>query len=309
VTDLAVAGADRVGYPPYAADGCRLLYVASDGALRLRGLDGVSDEIIAPASERPQRPTLSGELLAWESARDRLVRVRFAGATHDVRGDYERTAQPRATADAIVFTGQIGEDADIALYEPAADRVRVIASGPGQQLFADISATQIAYSDFSEDPDGKFDDNGSDLADVVLVDRATLHQRRLKLPGKQAFPLLRAAGDLVYLHWAESHPEPKLSQYTIMAWDMRLDARAQLATVETQPPYVRPSVSGDTVEWVERPFGANERLMRARAAEHATIAFSQPGLQLFATASSARVTLLATKTEADPLPKLRASAR
>jgi hypothetical protein len=307
---LAVAGADRVGYPPYAAHGCRLLYVANDGTLRLRGSDGTSDEMIAPAEERPQRPTIAGDILAWESARDERVRIRFGGEVRDLRGVYERSGQPRATEDAVVFTGWNGEDADILVYEPASDRMRVVASGPGQQLFADISATQIAYSDFSEDPDGAFDEDGKDLSDIVLVDRTSLEQRRMRLPGKQAFPLLRANGDVVYLQWAESHPEPKLSQYIIMAWESRLDARVELARVETQPPYVRPSVAGNTVEWVERPSGVDERMMRVQESNQPPeIAFSRRGVQLFATASSAMATLLATQNEAEPIPRLRAIAR
>ena len=309
VDSLAVSGADRVGYPPYASSGCTLLYVAGDGSLRLRGLDDTADETIAQADELPQRPTIAGELIAWESARDQLVRVRFAGKVHDIRGAYDRTGQPRASEDAVVFTGFKGQDADIALYEPANDRVRVIASGAGQQLFPDISATQIAYSDFSEDPDGAFDDDGMDLADVVLIDRATLQARTLKLPGKQAFPLLRTNGDVVYLHWAESHPEPKLSAYTIVAWDAKLDARTELALVQTQPPYVRPSVANDTVEWVERPYTGDERLMRVRQQKPAEVAFSSAGLKLYATASSTTLTLLATQSDAEPVPRLRAISR
>jgi hypothetical protein len=53
-----------------------------------------------------------------------------------------------------------------------------------------------------------------------------------------------------------------------------------------------------------------ERVMRVRQATSTPeIAFSRPGLQLYATASSTTATLLATKTAAEPIPRLRAIGR
>jgi len=146
---------------------------------------------------------------------------------------------------------------------------------------------------------------------VVLVDRATGEHRRLELAGKQAFPLFGGDGSLVYLHWQVDHPEPKLSAYTIMAWDMgAADRQRQLALVQTQPPYVRPSVYGSTVEWVERPYSGDERLMRVDMQRvNPQAVFSMPGMQLYATASSARATLLATQSLDQSSPRLRAIPR
>jgi hypothetical protein len=313
-----VSGADRSGYPPYAVSGCSLLYVAPDGALRLR--DPASEQLIAPASERPSRPTLAGpasdpaRVIAWESGSEQHVRVRFAGVTRSIHGTYARSGQPRATSDAVVLSAWTSSapdsDADVLLYEPESDQLRVIGGGPGQQLFADVSATQVAFSDFSEDRDGSFDDDGQDVANLVLVERGSLQRRTLELTGKQAFPLFTQSGQLVYLSWSLGHPEPKLAAYAIMAWDAQRDSQRTLAQIETKPPYVRPSVFGDTVEWVERPNIGNERLMRARVLGGAPeIAFERAGTQLFATASSPSATLLATLTESQASPRLLAVAR
>lgn len=320
IADLGVARADRAGYPPYAGSGCSLLYVASDGALHLRSLASGEDAIVAPAAEQPTRPTLAGpdgdptRVMAWESERDGCVHVKFGGETRAVRGEYARSAQPRATADAVVLTGFRTQaptsDADVLLYEPMTQTLTVVGGGAGQQLFPDVSATQVAYSDFAEDADQRFDDDGRDLADVVLVERATLERRTLAAPGKQAFPLFGGDDSLVYLHWELGHPEPKLAAYAIMAWQARSAQRVMLAQVETQAPYVRPSVYGSTVEWVERPFNSDERVMRVDM-RHAVprSAFSLPGAQLYATASSPNATFVATLTANQTVPVLRAIAR
>jgi hypothetical protein len=318
--DIAVSGAERAGYPPYAVSGCSLLYVASDGALRLRALDTGAELEIAAAAELPSRPSLAGppedaaRVMAWESGREQAVRVRFGGVTRSVRGTYQHSAQPRATRDAVVMSAWVGSDplsdADVLLYEPEAQTLNALGTGPGQQLFADVSATQVAYSDFAEDPDGRFDDNGQDVANLVLVDRTSHARRTLELTGKQAFPLFASEGQVVYLNWELGHPEPKLSVYRIMAWDPLSDRRTALADVETQPPYVRPSVYGSTVEWIERPFSGAERLMRVQVSGTAPlVAYSNAGTQLYATASSSDATWMATLSDMQTVPRLLAVQR
>src|SRR5262249_37169100 len=49
---------DPLGYAPYASEGCTLVYIASDGSLRLRNLESASEETIAPSTEQPRRPTI-----------------------------------------------------------------------------------------------------------------------------------------------------------------------------------------------------------------------------------------------------------
>jgi hypothetical protein len=322
VDDLAVSTVDALGYPSFALSRCSLVYIATDGSLRLRSLDRGDEEELAPAHERPTRPSIAGsdaradELIAWESARDSAVRVRYRGVTESLRTDYARSGQPRVCADAVVFSawvdGGSAADADIVLYEPATRAFSKIAEGPGQQLFPDVSPSHVAYSDFAEDEDGRFDDDGEDLANVVLVRRATGERRELTLAGKQAFPLLLDGGQLVYLSWVRgTHPEPKLSAYALMAWDLAAEDPTLLADIETYPPYVRPSSYGDTVEWIVRPLSGDERLMRMRVRADTTpqLAFSQPKLALHATASTRDATVLATIEAEQTTPKLRAVAR
>ncbi|RYE84644.1 MAG: hypothetical protein EOO75_17870, partial [Myxococcales bacterium] len=83
---VAVATGDLYHYPPYAADGCQLLYLApvADGAeLRLRDLTDGHEQTLAPASERPLRPSLAGPVAAWEATSEgrQVVRVRSDGVT------------------------------------------------------------------------------------------------------------------------------------------------------------------------------------------------------------------------------------
>jgi hypothetical protein len=69
-------------------------------------------------------------------------------------------------------------------------------------------------------------------------------------------------------------------------------------------------VYGSTVEWVERPFSGDERLVRLDMSDsNPRTAFSQPGTQLYATASSANATLVATLSANQSVPVLRAIAR
>jgi hypothetical protein len=90
----------------------------------------------------------------------------------------------------------------------------------------------------------------------------------------------------------------------------RSGERAMLAQVETQAPYVRPSVYASTVEWVERPSGRDDRLMRAQLQERQPlVAFTMPGLQLFPTASTRTATLMATQTAMQTTPVLMAVPR
>ena len=106
-------------------------------------------------------------------------------------------------------------DTDVALYLLSTQEVVPVVSRPSQQRFAEISETHIVFTDFSEDPDGHYDANSNDLADIGVYDRATHEITIRALAGKQAFPLLLAGGSLAYLHWdwVEVHPEPKLAAY------------------------------------------------------------------------------------------------
>lgn len=256
-------GWDPLGYPPYALDGCTLVYVAPEqggGALRLRDLASGADTVLDEAASRPRRPAVSGAVIAWEVGDDAVsqVRVHHQGLTRTLTGDFHHAGEPRVCADAVVFTAFFGEerssDSDVYVYDVASDQLAPIAPGPGQQRFADISLTHVALTDFSEDPAGYFDEMQS-IADVVVVDRESGEVITRKVQGKQAFPLLASDGAVVYLHWGSVHPEPKFSQFWLKAGypgdPVERDVDLKGDMVQTNPAYVRPSLHGLDVDFVD----------------------------------------------------------
>jgi hypothetical protein len=253
---------DPLGYPPYALDGCTLVYVApadGGGALHLRDLASGDDSELEPAASKPRRPTVAGDVIAWEIGEGvtSQVRVSYRGTIQTLSGDFNHAGEPRATTDAVVLTAFLGpnptDDTDVYLYDVATDQLSKVASGPGQQRFADVSATHVAVTDFSEDPRGYFDEYDS-IADVVVIDRESGVATARKRSGKQAFPLLGSDGALVYLDWGAVHPEPKFSQFGLRAGvlDSPVDADYDIKLeVHTDPAYVRPSLRGQHVDFVD----------------------------------------------------------
>jgi hypothetical protein len=197
-----------------------------------------------------------------------VVRVRVSGAISTPTGTFDHAGEPRATTDAVVFTGWLGplstSDSDVFLYETGPKKLTLAAGGPSQQRFADVSPTHIAVSDFSEDPGGVYLGDGTTLANVIVIDRATKAQTIVGakgsngLPSKQAFPMLGSSGSLAYLEWLEVHPVPKLQQYLIQTLPMTAltGAPTKIADVQSEQS-VRPTARAGFVEWVERWGGAN----------------------------------------------------
>jgi hypothetical protein len=179
-----------------------------------------AEQIVAAGPEAPRRPSISPDVLAWEASdgATNVVRVLVAGITKTLSGPFVHAGEPRATSGAVVFTGwlQSGEsgDTDVFLFDVGSGDVSLILGGLGQQRFADASPSHVAVSDFSEDPAGIYTGDGSNLSNVVVVDRSTLTPTTLELPGKQAFPMLDGQR-LAYLDWLEVHPMPKLHQYEL----------------------------------------------------------------------------------------------
>jgi hypothetical protein len=266
VTAYDGRGWDPLGYPPYALDGCTLSYVAAEGmgALRLRDLATGNDLLLEPAAASPRRPTLAGELLAWEVELDgkSQVRVRYHGETRTLSGPFDHAGEPRATHDAVVFTAFLGaapnDDTDVYLYDAIGNAVVPVATGPGQQRFADVSASHVAVTDFSEDPKGYFDEFSS-IADVLIVDRTSHESVVRKASGKQAFPLLGNSGTVAYLDWGAVHPEPKFSQFGLKSGKISLPVSMDSSLVDedihTDPAYVRPSLRGNYVDFVDTRSG------------------------------------------------------
>jgi hypothetical protein len=278
LTAFAEGGWDPLGYPPYALDGCTLVYVASaegaaNGALRLRDLATGQELLLQAAEQHPRRPAVAGAVVAWESdgAYGSQVNVRFSGGAELLEESFALAAEPRAASDAVVFTAfqtaGATADTDVQLFDVATRKLTPIATGAGQQRFADVSATHVAVTDFSEDPKGYFDQTGS-ISDIIVIDRATLERTVRAAEGKQAFPLLGEGGVLAYLAWGSVHPEPKFGQFRLMAG--KLDApvgddvniKGGTAEVITNPAYVRPSLRGKYLDYID-DVAQEPRLFRA----------------------------------------------
>lgn len=274
VDGLRVAASDplggtpyTLGYPPHAVDGCRVAYVAepaageATGPLLLRDLATGEEAVIAPASEAPRRPSLAGDVLAWEADEGgvAVVRVHTGGVTLTLEGPYHHAGEPRAAEDGVVITAFLSEDplgdSDIYVASPGRSAAEPFFVGPGQQRFADISSSHVAFTDFSEDPDGRFDEDAADVADVVVVSRDTMSRVVRARPGKQAFPLLGADGKVAHLDWGLDHPEPKLSAYDLVIGGVAGagDDDTLVAEVRTLMPYVRPAARGRHLHWVSWP--------------------------------------------------------
>jgi hypothetical protein len=328
VAGVTVDERELQGFPPYAVDGCTLVYVSrtleagAHGDLHARDLARGQDTVIATADEAPRRPTISGGVIAWEATIDGIsvVRVSFMGTVRTLSGTFDHAGEPRAAADGVVFTvwstPNANGDTDVDLYLPQTGEVINVAGGPNQQRFADISPSRIAFTDFSEDPDGHYDGDNNDLADIGIYDRATRKTTMRPLPMKQAFPMLLAGDQVAYLHWdwAEVHPEPKLAAYHLRVGSLVAappSADREVARVAAQvPPYVRPAVHEGTLEWVDSPDG-EFHLWRAAAdgsSPPATVDGVQ-GVALYAPAPTKSFTVLATRANYQLPPELFAVAR
>ncbi|MFO0757581.1 MAG: hypothetical protein U0359_13880 [Byssovorax sp.] len=299
-----------LGYPPYAIDGCTLVYVAratggGSGELRARDLATGSERVVAPAGDEPRRPAVAGDLIVWEATISGKSAIRFeaSGAAGTITGSFDHASEPRAAAGAVAFTAWLGpkttDDTDVLLFDVAAGALTPLGAGPGQQRFPDISTTHVVWSDFSEDPDATFDENDVDQADLVLYDRASGKSETRKRPGKQAFATLGAPGKIAYLDWNLVHPEPKFSAYELRIGDVGapVETDALVEHVDTLEPYVRPVARGKLLEWVAWPNG--QAGLYRRAVDLATPAVRLPGLDgisLTSPTASEAITLIGTRT-------------
>jgi hypothetical protein len=317
---LAVKAIDLEGYPPYAIDGCRLAYVsATSGALVLRDLALGTEIELAPASESPRRPTLSGEALAWQSGEGAAsqVRIAFGGSVRTATGAFDHAGEPRAAADAVVFTGWLGSDdrsdTDVFIARLDGGPAELVLGGVGQQRFADVSESHVAVSDFSEDPGGVYSGDGTSLSDLVVLDRNGGPAQRKRATGKQAFPMLGARDRMVFLEWIGVHPVPKFQEYTIRMVELAaLDAEpVTIASVKSNRPTVRPVARDTFVEWVERQIDSASRLYRAQIDRPPvpSAVSGLEGLELFAPAVSTAFTVIAVQPLAGGAPTLRSVTR
>lgn len=261
-------------YPGYAIDGCRLAYVQrGTQRLVLRDLATGTEQFLTAApptpGDVPRRPTLGSDTVAWESGSPSSVVVWKAGVKSTVIGPFDHAGEPRAFGGSVVFTAWLSTDAagdtDVYLYDVATASVSVVASGPGQQRFADVSDKFVAYTDFSEDPDGRFDGNDTDLADIVVHDRATKISTTRKATGKQAFPVLVGDDALGYLHWGDVHPEPKFQAFGVRGARIGTPQSSDvaIADVTNATRFWLPSGRGGTLDWIAPDANGKESLWRA----------------------------------------------
>ncbi len=317
--DVAVASDDLNGFPPYAVDACTLVYVSTAGTLVARDLATGSEVTIAGVDETPRRPTISGAVVAWQATAgaSSVVRVRVNGVTSTLAGAFANAGEPRAGGGVVVFTASVGDlasgDTDVWLFDPKTTAVTRVIAGTAQQRFADVSASYVAATDFSEDPDGRYSGDGTDLADIVVLDRATGAVTHRAAPGKQAFPMLADGGLIAYLDWSAIHPEPKLVLYQLKVGAIAAPPASDRLVADVRylsSEYARPAVSGATIEWVANPDG-NTVLWRAPAdgsVAPAAVA-GLDGLVLYAPAPTAAFTVLAAASSPDFSPRLRAVGR
>jgi len=309
---------DPLGYPPYAFDACTLVYVAAagdPGALHVRNLATGADQVLEAATAKPRRPVVSGGVIAWEAdgPAGSEVHVRFEDKVETLSGTFVRAEEPRATADAVVFTAFLGpgpnDDSDVYAFDVRRGELSLVAGGAGQQRFADISPTHVAFTDFAEDPRGYFDERGS-ISDIAVVERTSGKRSDRPAPGKQAFPLLGTDGVFAYLEWAAVHPEPKLGQFWLKVG--RLDRPVSedfnvktMGQVSTNPAYVRPSLRGLNLDFIDE--GADGALLyRAALNTPGTLASLKiaGSRQLFGPVAGERFTLLANQRAVQSLALL-----
>ena len=311
VDGIEVSTVDLDAFPPYAIDGCVLVYVSPSGELVRRDLASGKETTLAAATEKPRRPALSGPVTAWEATENGngVVRVRVGDTTTTIAGSFDHAGEPRATLDAVVFTGWLSAaadgDTDVFVWKTSASAPELVLGGAGQQRFADISPTHVAVSDFSEDPGGHYTGDGTSLADVVLVDRTTGKQIRRQLAGKQAFPMLGSEGSLAYLEWLDVHPVPKLQDYTIRAVPLATPTApaTEVAHVMSYES-VRPTVAAGHAEWVSRDSAGNS-LYQADFAGSGPVQVPLQGIStVHAPISTARLTILAVRPMIDSVPRL-----
>jgi len=249
---------------------------------------------------------MSGDVIAWEAtiAGRSVVRVSYRGAVHTVTGPFDHAGEPRAAADGVVFTVWMTSDplgdTDVDLYLPETGELVPVARGPNQQRFADVSLAYVAFTDFSEDPDGRYD-GASDLADIGVYDRATHVITMRPLPGKQGFPMLMAGDKLAYLHWdwVEIHPEPKLAGYHLRTASLKglpTTDREIANVIAGAPPYVRPAAYENTLEWVDSPTGKSQLWrVEADASSIPRTVSGAMGIALYAPAPTRNFTVIATR--------------
>jgi hypothetical protein len=312
---------DVYGYPPYAAYGCKLAYVSSaTGELLLRDLTTGEEKPIAPSSQKPRRPTIALDVVAWEAtdaaSGKTQVHAYYNGSASTVAGSFDHAGEPRAADGVVAFTAWSSSldtsDTDVLLWFASDGHIETAAGGPGQQRFSDVSHTRVAVTDFSEDPDGTFNNDGNDLADIGFYDRATKAYVVRKNPGKDAFPSLVSDDAFGYLTWGLHRPEPKFEAFTIAGGLIAGPATAdtKIADVTTLL-FVHPSGRYGEIDWVTESTTDGHFTLSRAPVDGSSPASVVPGLDgaIGAPVSAKGFTAVATIANGAANGQLRAIAR
>lgn len=265
-----VVANDDLGYPTYAIHGCRMAYVdATSHDLVLRDLSTGVESTLEPASNKPKRPAIASDVIAWEVTLTNpdysyeSVRAAIGGTTRfiDAPATYSAVGEPAVAKGVVVVTAfktnAFDSDTDVFAFDVASGTLSPVVVAPAQQRFAAVSDGLIAVTDFSEDPKGYFSATGGDLADIGVFHRATQTYDVRKHPGKDAFPAIVSGDVLGYLHWGDVHPEPKFEAYSL--YTARVSANpstdVDVADVTNALRYLRPSANAGRFEWVTQTLG------------------------------------------------------
>lgn len=313
---------DPLGFPTYAIDGCTLAYVSRPaqgptyGPLLVRDLATQKDTLVAPASEEPRRPTMAGDVLAWEATVGgvSVVRVQYKGQTTTVAGPWDHAGEPHASSDVVAFTAWLtaddGGDTDVYRYGIENADVAAIATGPGQQRFATANQDNAAYADFSEDPTGAFAVDQYRASDIVVFNLGVHWVVRRHAPGAQGFPMLGEDLELTYVDYGTTHLEPQSSSFHVIkgvANDPSTDVDVTGALVHTDEPWVRPAATAGWIVWVDDTNGGGLFGRPFDLSRPATAAL--PGQTLVGPITGSVLSVVATHMGNTPLYSLAGVAR
>ncbi len=302
-----VVANDDFGYPTYAIHGCRMAYVdANSQNLVLRDLTTGIETTLDQAANKPKRPSIASDVIAWEVTLTnpdayQSVRAFYGGAMHviDAPASYGAIGEPAVARGVVVVTAfktnAFDSDTDVFAFDVASGKLTPVVVASSQQRFAAVSDGLIAVTDFSEDPKGYFTGSGTDLADLGVFKRATQTYDVRKHPGKDAFPTIISGDVLGYLHWGDVHPEPKLEAYTLYTAHVSADPStdARVADVTNAVRYLRPSASAGSLEWVTTTPSGGSILWRSDLVAPPVAALDLKTETMFAPASFETGTLVA----------------
>ncbi len=275
--------------PTFAAQSCRLLYVErGTNRILMRSFanGGREGQIAGPAPANAARRDVSfgggsdGVYVAWVEGPpdDSRVMVSVPGvvAPKQITGPFHHAAEAKVSAGAksatapwgvVVFTGWATPDpkgdTDVYMYDPVADELTTLVGGPGQQRWPGTNSASIAVTDFGEDPDGRFDGDGKDRADIVRVTRLDGISKVVARPGFQSHAIPLGSG-VVYYDESTSDPKSVQIRYSVIEGSKPPDV--QVDSLPLTARWFALAADGGDLAWVSTDANGTERLLVANVA-------------------------------------------